>query len=105
MPFRSINKIRIIASNSLILLSFLDLDLSGGSFYEDGLIDYLQVHGKLLKKLSLVHVEEIDKQAFSLITTCCPNLVEFGINNCEVVEGGENQGIKNHNAKNTSFEL
>ena len=48
--------------------------------------EYLQMHGKLLQKLNLVHVEEMDKCSFGLITICCPNLVEFGINNCEVIE-------------------
>ena len=56
--------------------------------------EYLQMHGKLLQKLNLVHVEEMDKSSFALITICCPNLVEFGINNCEVIED-EMRGNKN----------
>ena len=67
-------------------LQLVDLDLSGGAFYTDGLSEYLQMHGKLLAKLNLVHVEEMDIRSFALITICCPNLIEFGINNCEVIE-------------------
>ena len=66
---------------------FKELDLSGGSFYDNGLCDYFQNHGKGLKKLNLVHVEQLDKSAFALITMCCPNLTDFGISNCETVEG------------------
>ena len=61
---------------------FKELDLSGGSFYDNGLCD-----GRGLKKLSLVHVEQLDKPAFSLITMCCPKLTDFGISNCEIIEG------------------
>ena len=44
------------------------------------------MHGTLLAKLNLVHVEEMDKSSFSLISICCPNLIEFGINNCEIID-------------------
>ncbi len=79
-----------------MLLFILDLDLSGGSFYADGLSEYLQIHGKLLRKLNLVHVEGIDKSSLALITISCPNLIEFGINHCEVIEE-QIQGNKNVN--------
>ena len=39
-----------------------DLDLWGGAFYTDGLCDLLQEIGHRLKKLSLVHVEEMDSR-------------------------------------------
>ena len=43
-----------------------DLDLWGGSFYTDGLCDLLQEIGHRLKKLSLVHVEEMDSKYVQL---------------------------------------
>lgn len=66
-----------------------DLDLWGGSFYTDGLAELLQTIGHRLLKLSLVHVEEMDKKALALITVCCPNLIQFGMHNCDFVVDGE----------------
>jgi len=63
-----------------------DLDLWGGSFYTDGLCDLLQEIGHRLKKLSLVHVEEVDSRAISIITVTCPNLIKLGLHNCDFDE-------------------
>jgi hypothetical protein len=63
-----------------------DLELWGGAFYTDGLCELLQIIGSRLTHLSLVHVEEIDTRAIAVVTTCCPNLVSFGLQNCEFVE-------------------
>ena len=38
-------------------------------------------HG--LRTLHLVHVDEVDKRAIAAITVFCPNLVKFGLINCE----------------------
>ena len=56
--------------------------------YTDSLTEYLQLHGRSLTKLNLDHVEELDKTALAIVSICCPNLVELGLNNCEVVEEG-----------------
>merc|ERR1712156_248510 len=60
-----------------------DLDLWGGAFYTDGLCDLLQEIGHRLKKLSLVHVEEMDSRAIAIITVTCPNLIKLGLHNCD----------------------
>lgn len=36
--------------------------------------------------LSLVHIEEIDIRAIAIITNSCPNLISFGLHNCEFVQ-------------------
>ena len=48
--------------------------------------DTLQVVGHGLKTLHLVHVDEVDKRAIAAITIFCPNLVKFGLINCEFAE-------------------
>ena len=63
-----------------------DLDLWGGAFYTDGLCDLLEQIGHQLKKLSLVHVEEIDWRAIAIITIACPNLIKLGLQNCEFMD-------------------
>jgi hypothetical protein len=45
-----------------------------------------QVIGSRLTHLSLVHIEEVDIRAIAIITNCCPNLVSFGLHNCEFVQ-------------------
>ena len=67
--------------------------MSGGAFYQDRLYEFLQIRGKLLRKLNLAHLEEVDKQAVAAITVCCPNLVDFGLNSCEIIEN-DTQGNK-----------
>ena len=76
----------VIIADAHLTLIFLDLDLSGGAFYQDGLYEFLQVQGKLLRKLNLAHVEEVDKHAFATITVCCPNLINFGLTSCEIID-------------------
>lgn len=63
-----------------------DLDLWGGAFYTDGLCDLLETIGHRLKKLDLVHVEELDTQALAIITLTCPNLIKLGLHNCDFEE-------------------
>ena len=63
-----------------------DLDLWGGAFYSDGLCDLLEQIGHRLKKLSLVHIEEVDAKALAIITVTCPNLVKLGLHNCDFEE-------------------
>lgn len=36
--------------------------------------------------LSLVHIEELDIRAIAIITNSCPNLISFGLHNCEFVQ-------------------
>merc|ERR1712062_290505 len=67
-----------------------DLDLWGGAFYSDGLCDLLEQIGHRLKKLSLVHIEEVDAKALAIITVTCPNLVNLGLHNCDFEELREN---------------
>ena len=69
-----------------------DLDLWGGAFYTDGLCDLLEQIGHQLKKLSLVHVEEIDWRAIAIITIACPNLIKLGVQNCEFMDEDDGQG-------------
>jgi hypothetical protein len=69
-----------------------DLDLWGGAFYTDGLSDLLEQIGHRLKKLSLVHVEEMDTRAFAIITLTCPNLVKLGLHNCDLIDDEEGIG-------------
>ena len=69
-----------------------DLDLWGGAFYTDGLCDLLEQIGHQLKKLSLVHVEEIDWRAIAIITIACPNLIKLGLQNCEFMDEDDGQG-------------
>ena len=45
-----------------------------------------------MKKLSLVHVEEIDWRAIAIITIACPNLIKLGIQNCEFMDKDDDQG-------------
>ena len=58
----------------------------------DGLCDLLEQIGHQLKKLSLVHVEEIDWRAMAIITIACPNLIKLGIQNCEFMDEDDGQG-------------
>jgi len=74
-----------------------DLDLWGGAFYTDGLCDLLQEIGHRLKKLSLVHVEEMDSRAISIITVTCPNLIKLGLHNCDFEENDNIEEL-NHDA-------
>ena len=67
-----------------------DLDLWGGAFYSDGLCDLLEQIGHRLKKLSLVHIEEVDAKALAIITVTCPNPVNLGLHNCDFEELREN---------------
>ena len=61
-------------------------------FLIDGLCDLLEQIGHQLKKLSLVHVEEIDWRAIAIITIACPNLIKLGIQNCEFMDEDDGQG-------------
>ena len=75
---------------SLLILSHFnclkDLDLWGGKFYTDGLIDFLQTCGHQLENLSLVHAEEIDKRAIAIITATCTNLEKLELHDPEFVD-------------------
>ena len=80
---------QITCGNLSVLADFNhleDLDLWGGAFYEDGLCDLLELIGHRMKRLSLVHVEEVDERAIALVTVFCPNLVKLGFHNCEFKE-------------------
>ena len=75
--------------NLLILNNFdhlKDLDLWGGKFYTDGLIDFLHTCGHRLERLSLVHIEEMDKRAIAVITATCTKLEKLGLHNSEFIE-------------------
>ena len=87
----NIKSIFIIHPIIIGITFIIDIELSGGSFYTDGLSDYLQVHGHMLTNINLVHIEEMDKRCFAIITICCPNLVEFGLQNCELLDDQGNQ--------------
>jgi len=50
-----------------------------------------------LKKLSLVHVEEMDSRAISIITVTCPNLIKLGLHNCDFEENDNIEEL-NHDA-------
>ena len=73
----------------LILSNFnylRDLDLWGGKFYTDRIFDFLQSCGHQLEKLSLVHVEEVDKRAVATITSTCTKLEGLGFHNTEFID-------------------
>ena len=79
-------------TNMLVLSNFnylKDLDLWGGKFYTDGIIDFLHTCGHQLEKLSLVHVEEIDKRAIAIITSTCTNLHKLGFQDAEFIDDPE----------------
>ena len=60
-------------------------------------------HG--LKTLHLVHVDEMDRRAVATISIFCPNLVKFGLINCEFVEirgAVDEQGWEIRQAQNRS---
>jgi hypothetical protein len=69
-----------------------DLDLWGGAFYTDGLCDLLEQIGHRLKKLSLVYIDEMCKQAFAIITWTCPNLVQLGLSSCDLIDDEDRIG-------------
>ena len=66
-----------------------DLDLWGGKFYVDGIVDFLQTCGHQLENLSLVHVEDIDKRAIAIITATCTKLEKLGFHNCGLVDASD----------------
>ena len=63
-----------------------DLDLWGGKFYTDGLIHFLETCGHQLERLSLVHIEEVDKRAIAIITSTCTKLEKLGLHNSDFIE-------------------
>ena len=84
----------------MVLANFLyleDLDLWGGAFYTDGLCDLLEQIGHQLKKLNLVHIEELDWNAIAIITVTCPNLVMLGLQNCEFMDEADEGEISEDN--------
>ncbi len=86
------------ASNSFATLKFCrlsrvaafehltHLEIWGGTFYVDNFTELFEVVGHNLKKLSLVHCEDMDKRAFAILTMCCPGLEALGLHNCEFLE-------------------
>ncbi len=54
----------------------------GGEFYSDRLSDLLLLLGDRLRILYLIHVDEIDTGAISLISTTCISLTTLGFYNC-----------------------
>ena len=58
----------------------------GGEFYTDKLKDLLELIGKQLKVLYLIHVDQIDLQAVSFISNICGSLTTLGLYNCHIGE-------------------
>ena len=54
----------------------------GGDFYSDEFYAAMEQLGPKLTKLNLVHIEELDLRAISLLSQCCANLSSLGFNNC-----------------------
>lgn len=88
-----IRKILFMFQNTSSRLSVLrsfekleDLELWGGAFYSDGLCDLLEAIGTRLKRLSMVHVEEVDEKALAFMTITCPNLESLGFHNVEFID-------------------
>lgn len=63
-----------------------DLEIWGGSFYIDEFCELLEVVDNRLKRLSLVHVDYLDKRAIAIITLRCPNLKSLELHSCEFIE-------------------
>ena len=58
----------------------------GGDFYTDKLKELLELVGKQLKVLYLIHVDQIDLQAVSQISNICVGLTTLGLYNCHIGE-------------------
>ena len=54
----------------------------GGDFYSDEFYAAIEQLGPKLTKLNLVHIEELDLRAISLLSQCCANLNTLSFNNC-----------------------
>jgi hypothetical protein len=63
-----------------------DLEIWGGSFYVDEFCELLEIVGNGLRRLSLVHVEDLNKKAVSVITLWCPNLKSLELHSCEFLD-------------------
>ena len=59
-----------------------ELDVWGGDFYSDEFYAAIEQLGPKLTKLNLVHIEELDFRAISLLSKCCTNLKTLGLANC-----------------------
>ena len=64
------------------------MDVWGGDFYSDEFYAAIEQLGPKLTKLNLVHIEELDFRAISLLSQCCFNLNILGFYNCGFRESG-----------------
>ena len=69
----------------------MQLDIWGGDFFSDELYAALEQLGPRLTTLNLVHIEELDKRAISLLSQFCSNLKTLGFYNCGFQENGVRQ--------------
>ena len=60
----------------------------GGDFYSDEFYAAIEQLGPKLTKLNLVHIEELDFRAISLLSQYCFNLSILGFYNCGFRESG-----------------
>ena len=68
-----------------------ELDVWGGDFYSDEFYAAIEQLGPKLTKLNLVHIEELDFRAISLLSQCCSNLSVLGFYNCGFREVGNTE--------------
>ena len=59
-----------------------ELDVWGGDFYSDEFYAALEQLGPQLRKLNLVHVEELDWRAVRILSLSCTNITTLGLYNC-----------------------
>ena len=73
--------------NFLVLEPFeyiTELCLYGGSFYQDKMKELLQIRGYNITRLSLISVQHVDYLAIAYISNFCPNMISFGLSNCDL---------------------
>ncbi len=63
-----------------------ELDLFGGSFYDDGVARLLEVRGAGIVRLNLMCVRGVDYRAIAKISVDCPKLESLGLTHCELGE-------------------
>jgi len=59
-----------------------ELDIFGGDFYVDKLLDFLEMIGTRLTSLGFFYVDQLDIKALAMISIYCHNLRSLAINYC-----------------------
>ena len=74
------------------------LNICGGDFYADDLIDLLEHIGWQLESLELYYVDQFDIKALAMISVYCKKLTKLSFSNCGFKETIEQltQGIDSY---------